>query len=225
VEGGRVLKRVLQVSVYFAFLALLLFLGAGTVDWPIAWALLGVYVGIFAVTGVFVDRDLAEERARLKIEAEKWDLLLGGLSFYSFPIGLLVAALDAVRFGWSPVLPTAVQISALVVFAGGNAFAAWAMVSNRFFATVVRIQVERGHGVVSHGPYAHVRHPGYSGWLLASLALPLVLSSLWAYVPVVIGAIGLVARTVLEDGKLTRELDGYAGYAQRVRFRLLPGIW
>ncbi len=218
-------KRAVQVVIYIASLAAILFVGAGRVDWPMAWVLLGLYVAIIAVTGLFVDRGLAEERARTKLEGESWDLVLGGLSFWAFPVGLLIAALDVGRFGWSPALPMVVQISALTVFAAGNALASWAMVSNRFFSMVVRIQAERGHDVVTGGPYRIVRHPGYTGWMLASLFLPLALASLWAYLPVLVGVVALIARTALEDRTLRQELAGYADYARQVPYRLLPGVW
>ena len=107
----------------------------------------------------------------------------------------------------------------------GFGFGSWALVSNAFFATTVRIQDERGHTVVSDGPYQYVRHPGYAGWGLSWVVTPLMLGSLWALIPAGLGAIALVVRTALEDRMLKEELDGYQDYAQRVRYRLLPGVW
>jgi len=89
----------------------------------------------------------------------------------------------------------------------------------------VRIQSERGHAVQSGGPYAVMRHPGYAGAALYDLAMPLMLGSWWGLVPALATVAVVVARTVLEDRKLQAELDGYADYAQRVRYRLLPGLW
>jgi protein-S-isoprenylcysteine O-methyltransferase Ste14 len=101
----------------------------------------------------------------------------------------------------------------------------WSMAVNPFFEKVVRIQKEHGHRVVETGPYAFVRHPGYvgfSGWLLST---PLLLGSGWAFVPAVFSVVTLVVRTALEDRMLRQELGGYAEYAERVRFRLIPGVW
>jgi protein-S-isoprenylcysteine O-methyltransferase Ste14 len=99
------------------------------------------------------------------------------------------------------------------------------MISNAHFATVVRVQADRGHAVCHTGPYRFVRHPGYIGGIIQSLALPLVLGSLWAFIPGVLAALLLVARTALEDQTLQEELPGYTEYVQQVHYRLLPGVW
>jgi protein-S-isoprenylcysteine O-methyltransferase Ste14 len=112
-----------------------------------------------------------------------------------------------------------------VVFAAGLAFFIWAMHVNRFFSSVVRIQRERGHHVVTGGPYRWVRHPGYAGAIPAAMASGLALCS---WLATAIGALGvplLLWRTIVEDRTLRAELPGYRDYAQRVRWRLLPGIW
>jgi protein-S-isoprenylcysteine O-methyltransferase Ste14 len=99
------------------------------------------------------------------------------------------------------------------------------MLTNEFFSRDVRIQEDRGHAVVSDGPYRLVRHPGYAGFIVATLATPLVLGSLWALIPAALATAGLVVRTALEDRTLKEELDGYREFAQQTRYRLLPGIW
>jgi protein-S-isoprenylcysteine O-methyltransferase Ste14 len=99
------------------------------------------------------------------------------------------------------------------------------MVSNRFFSAVVRIQSDRGQHVVTTGPYRFVRHPGYVGALLATVAAPLVLDALWAMVPTLVVVVAVVVRTALEDATLRDELAGYAEYGERTRYRLLPGVW
>jgi protein-S-isoprenylcysteine O-methyltransferase Ste14 len=99
------------------------------------------------------------------------------------------------------------------------------MAANAYFSMVVRIQEDRGHAVVTDGPYRFVRHPGYLGSILFALATPLVLGSLWAFVPCGLGAVLFIVRTALEDKTLQKELPGYREYAERVRYRLLPGIW
>jgi protein-S-isoprenylcysteine O-methyltransferase Ste14 len=107
----------------------------------------------------------------------------------------------------------------------GWALFMWAMGANAFFSEAVRIQEERGHTVVTDGPYRYVRHPGYVGAILALFATPLLLGSLWALIPAGLATIGYVVRTALEDKTLQEELDGYTEYAQQTRYRLLPGVW
>jgi protein-S-isoprenylcysteine O-methyltransferase Ste14 len=99
------------------------------------------------------------------------------------------------------------------------------MVQNKYFSTFIRIQEDRHHEVITSGPYHWVRHPGYAGVIVASIALPISLGSLWALIPAFVGACGFVIRTFFEDSILMEELNGYREYAQSVPFRLLPGIW
>ncbi|MGD8577364.1 MAG: isoprenylcysteine carboxylmethyltransferase family protein, partial [Thiohalophilus sp.] len=107
----------------------------------------------------------------------------------------------------------------------GYAFAAWALAENRFFSSVVRIQVDRGHVVCDSGPYRVVRHPGYAGNILPLFGIVLALGSLWTLIPAAVALIITVIRTILEDQTLQDELPGYREYARRVRFRLIPGIY
>jgi protein-S-isoprenylcysteine O-methyltransferase Ste14 len=154
-----------------------------------------------------------------------WDKALATLYGLVSGIGpLLIAGLD-MRFGWSPEIPLTFRLIALVAMVLGFALASWAMLSNVFFATTVRIQDERGHAVATGGPYQFMRHPGYAGWLLAGIATPLVLGSWWALIPAVLGGVFLVIRTALEDKTLQEELDGYREYAQKVPYRLVPSVW
>ena len=114
---------------------------------------------------------------------------------------------------------------ALVGYAAGMALAVCAMAANRFFSPVVRIQHERGHTLVTSGPYRFVRHPGYVGAILASLCGGVALGSWWSLVPLAPFAALFLRRTAVEDRMLRADLDGYAGYAERVRYRLVPGLW
>jgi protein-S-isoprenylcysteine O-methyltransferase Ste14 len=118
-----------------------------------------------------------------------------------------------------------VSVLSLSLFVAGYVLGAYALIENRFFSGKVRIQTERNQQVVSSGPYRWMRHPGYAGALLAYFVTPLLLDSNWAFLPAVFLAICLVVRTHLEDRTLQAELPGYREYAQRVRYRLLPGIW
>lgn len=156
---------------------------------------------------------------------KSWDKVLAPTVAIVMPMVLLIVAGLDKRFGWSPELPLAVHIAAFGVIALGYAVVVSAMAVNTFFAASVRTQTERNQKVIDTGPYGIVRHPGYVGACLADLALALALGSFWALIPAVMAVILFVVRTALEDNTLMEELDGYRDYAQRVPFRLVPGIW
>lgn len=118
-----------------------------------------------------------------------------------------------------------VQLTALAIIALGYALITWAVAVNRFFSAAVRIQRDRGHQVITTGPYRWVRHPGYTGDSIAILAAPLALGSLWALVPAGLTTILLIVRTRLEDQTLQAEPAGYKAYTQQTRYRLIPGLW
>jgi protein-S-isoprenylcysteine O-methyltransferase Ste14 len=118
-----------------------------------------------------------------------------------------------------------VKILSLVIILAGYALGSYALIENRFFSGMVRIQLERDHHVVSTGPYRWIRHPGYAGALLVYWATPPFLDSYWAFLPALFLTIVLLIRTNLEDKALQDDLQGYRDYAGRVRYRLLPGVW
>lgn len=204
-----------------------LFLAAGRLDWPAAWIYTGVLVIIQFVTAAIllnVSPELLAERAQIGEDAKKWDIVLAVLTAYGPVLILVVAGLDA-RNGWSPGVPAVIQVTGLVVLVLGHALTTWAMVANKFFSGVVRIQEERGHTVASSGPYRYVRHPGYVGALLFDLATPFALGTLWALVPAMLVTVVIIIRTALEDKTLQAELPGYDEYTGQTRYRLLPGVW
>ena len=198
-------------------------------DWWEAW----VY-GVMGVLGFAVSRalaarrhpDLLAERARFMEHenAESWDRLLAPLVGLGGGLIPLVAGLESLS-DTPATFSLPVRIVALVIILAGYALASYALIENRFFSGMVRIQSDRGHKVVSSGPYRWMRHPGYAGALLTYLATPLLLDAPWAFLPVVFIAIVLVIRTRLEDGTLQDQLEDYRDYARRVRYRLLPGVW
>jgi protein-S-isoprenylcysteine O-methyltransferase Ste14 len=219
-----IVRRVIQVASMLVIFAASLFLASGRLDWVMAWAYLGLYVGMIVATGLVIERDLVAERARIGEGTKDWDRVLGSLSILLVtPGALIVAGLDE-RFGWSQVAPV-VQIVAVGFVILGSALSVWAMASNKFFSSTVRIQKDRGHTVVSAGPYGLVRHPGYLAWCISAPATPLMLGSLWGLIPALLGVCALVIRTSLEDRTLRDELPGYQDYARRVCYRLLPGLW
>jgi len=170
---------------------------------------------------------LLDERQNIeKIQRTKgWDKVLAPLMALSisFPL-VIVAGLDH-RHGWSPPFPLWLIVLGFILIALGYAFAVWALVENRFFFSTVRIEMDRGHVVCDSGPYRIVRHPGYAGNIPPLPGIVLALGSLWTLIPAAVALIIAVIRTVLEDRTLQEELPGYRDYAQRVHYRLIPGIY
>ena len=198
-------------------------------DWWEAWVYAIIGILGFAISRVLAARrhpDLLAERARFlqHEDAKSWDKYLSPMVGLGGGLIPLVAGLDAL-FDWSPPLSLPVKIQALVFILAGYALGSYALIENRFFSGMVRLQTERGHQVVSSGPYRWIRHPGYTGAMLTYLATPFFLDSRWAFLPVMFITIILVIRTSLEDKVLQDELQGYRDYTKRVRYRLLPGVW
>jgi protein-S-isoprenylcysteine O-methyltransferase Ste14 len=209
------------------FQGAVLSLSAGTFAWWPGWAYLGLYLFLIVANAILIlpnEQGLIEERSQAKGGMRPWDRMFARVTALLGPAILLIGGLDA-RFGWPPVLPFWLQVAAGGVIGVSYLLFAWAMASNRFFSAIVRVQLDRGHTVVSTGPYRFVRHPAYAGMLVFGLATPLLLGSAWALIPAVLLDTAVIARTALEDATLQRELEGYAEYSLRVRFRLVPGVW
>jgi protein-S-isoprenylcysteine O-methyltransferase Ste14 len=201
---------------------------AGTLRWWNAWVYLTVGVAVITALTVTVFRrspELLEERMNAAKRAKTWDRVLVPILAVILPfLSIVLAGLDR-RFAWTYPITAPVVLGALVVLLAANALTFWAMASNRFFSSHVRIQEDRGHTVISHGPYAYVRHPGYTGAILYALSSPLLLGSLVAFW-VSLGSAPLwILRTALEDRTLQNELAGYRAYAAQVRCRLVPLLW
>jgi protein-S-isoprenylcysteine O-methyltransferase Ste14 len=202
--------------------------------WDLGWWQGWLYSAMIVVAGIG-PRLWAEKRhpgllaERVKFgkaqDVKSWDKVLAPLMAVSlsFPL-FIVAGLDH-RFGGSTVFPTWLNILGFILILLGYTFAGWAMVENRFFSTIVRVQTDRGHRVCDSGPYRIVRHPGYAGNILALPGIVLALGSVWTIIPVIIALIIAVIRTALEDKTLQEELQGYRDYARRVRYRLIPGVF
>lgn len=198
-------------------------------DWWEAWVYALITILGFVISRILAARrhpDLIAERARFMDheDAKPWDRLLAPLVSLGGGLVPLVAGLEALSGGSLP-FSLSLKILGLVFILGGYALGAYALLENRFFSGMVRIQAERGHQVVSSGPYRWLRHPGYAGALLAYLGTPLFLDSRWAFLPALFLTVVLIIRTGLEDKALQDELTGYRDYARRVRYRLLPGVW
>lgn len=222
----RTILRLLLVVVVIPCLPVLL---TGRWDWWQAWVFALISVLGFALSRGLAARrhpDLIAERANavMGTGTRSFDKLLAPLVVLG---GLLLpplAGLEA-RYGHTTGFGLPVEIIALAAILAGYIIGSWALIENRFFAGTVRIQTERGHTVVTSGPYRWIRHPGYLGALVTYLATPFLLGSAWAIAPAILLVFVLIVRTQLEDQVLQQDLPGYRQYAARVRHRLLPGIW
>lgn len=213
----------------FLLPAVVLFGSSGRLDWPRGWTYVGLaFVFNLGSRVIILWKNPALVGERLqgvnKEDAESWDRVLMPLGILLGTIMLIMAGLDK-RFAWSPPLPLWLPIAAFVLIALGYSLSTWATMVNTFFSSVARIQRERRHVVVTTGPYRYVRHPGYAGAVVTSLATPLLLGSLWALIPTVLMVCQLIIRTALEDRLLQDKLEGYRDYAMQVRYRLLPEVW
>lgn len=224
-------RNVLRFLSFSVLMLAILFIAAGRIDWWEAWAYVGVTLTAIILSRVLMfhkNPELASERATAEKQqnVKRWDTFLVPLvALYGPLASMIVAGLD-VRWGWTGIKPALwVQLVALGLIVLGNAFSTWALVVNAFFSSYVRIQKERGHQVVDSGPYRIMRHPGYAGGVLTWLALPFYFGSVWVVIPAALTLVALIVRTALEDRTLQEELPGYVEYAQRTRFRLLPGVW
>lgn len=206
----------------------LAFVGAGRFDWLRGFLYAVLFVGVSVIGSLIVDRadpELRPARDRgLRASTKPLDRLFYALFAPLVTAYPCLAGFDAARFGWAPLPPWTVW-PGVALFVLGSALSAAAMVVNRHAETTVRIQSERGHAVVSAGPYRYVRHPMYVGTMLGLPVGALVLGSAWALVPMTLIVLLFVWRTGREDLTLRRELDGYADYARSTRYRLLPGVW
>ena len=214
---------IMRVLIVESLLAATLFASAGRIDLPWFWAVLAVHSALLAVGMASIDPALRRERLKPGPGGRDRYLRLIALPFLL--AHLIVAGLDVGRFHWTGPVPGGVQAAALVGYTAGIALSVCAMLANRFFSPVVRIQHERGHTLITTGPYRFVRHPGYVGAILASACGGVALGSFWSLVPLVPFAVLFLRRTAVEDRMLRADLDGYAGYAERVRYRLVPGLW
>ncbi len=218
--------RAVQIAIVLLVEAALVFGAAGRLDWAWAWVFLAIYLASIAVNAAFLRRnpEIVAERGR-PAEFKRWDKWVSGLWGVLQYIGLpLVAGLDA-RYAWTGSLDVAWHVFGAALFGVGLGLFGWAMITNAYFSTAARIQSDRGQTVCRSGPYRFVRHPGYSGAMLQSLGVAVLLGSAWALLPG-IAAVGLmVLRTGFEDRMLQVELAGYPAYVRDVRHRLVPGIW
>jgi protein-S-isoprenylcysteine O-methyltransferase Ste14 len=203
-----------------------LFLAAGRIDWGRGWLYVGLVVGGIALNFALMRwKNPALIRARLEKHdnVEPFDRTFFRISLPLALLFFVVAGLDE-RYGWTSVDPRWLGVGILVHLVGMVPIALAGM-TNPFMEVAVRIQEDRGHVTVRTGPYRFVRHPMYVGLLIMFAAWPVIVDSLWAYLPLAALAVAYIVRTALEDRTLRRELPGYEDYTKITRYRLLPGVW
>jgi len=215
-----------QIGILF-LVVVMAFAGAGRMDYWQGWVFAGImtltsslaFIAFWGKTG------LVKERRNPGPGVKWWDKLFLAVSLPLTIIIVLASALDAGCFHWTAKLPMFLYMVSYAVCLSGTFIVFWAIRSNEFFSSVARIQADRGQKVVDGGPYKFVRHPGYTGTILFTLAMPLILGSLYGLIVAGIVAAMIIARTALEDRMLRKELPGYAEYANKTRYRLVPGLW
>jgi protein-S-isoprenylcysteine O-methyltransferase Ste14 len=227
-EKGLVAKLIARFISGLIFIGAILFGAAGTFDWPEAWIYIIIQFGWSAALTVWLwnhDPELLKDRLKFtKKSAKGWDKVLTFASLPFYIPYLIIPGFDAVRYRWSHV-SLGVKVICFGLVIASFIWITWIMKENTFLSRFVEIQEERGHKVITTGPYRFVRHPMYIGATILLLSLPVALGSFYALIPVAFCIVFMIIRTVLEDKTLHRELEGYAEYAKRTRYRLIPGIW
>jgi len=209
-----------------SFLALV-FLLSGRLDYWQGWVFIGIALSASVVIFiVFRDRAaLFKERMKPGPGMKWWDKIFWVFNIIFYFALLIIAPLDAGRYLWSPELPVYLYVLGYIAHIFGYYFILWAMWTNDYFSSVVRIQKDRGQKVIQEGPYKYIRHPGYVAAFFIAPSTALILGSLWALIPGILWNIAIIIRTYLEDKTLQKELEGYKEYTKKVKYRLIPGIW
>jgi protein-S-isoprenylcysteine O-methyltransferase Ste14 len=222
------LKALAFLIIAFLYIALVLFLAAGTLVWLAAWIYLILLCGWILIGGILLlkyNPGLLAERISVSTPNQKtWDkvfILLLQLFFFAWTV---LMGVDAVRFHWSR-MPLALQVIGAVAIVVSCILMSLVFRENSYLSPVVRIQEERGHTVISTGPYHYVRHPMYAGGLLLFLGVPLLLGSWYGLLAIVLVMPGFLVRAVMEERTLRKELPGYDAYMEQVKYRLIPHVW
>lgn len=222
------IRRLIQIYFVFIIQALIFFASAGHLNIPRAWLYFIVYLVCLLLNTIMVYKffpEIANVRGEMRSGTKSWDKVFIALSVpMTLIIMPVVAGLDIGRYYWSS-LPIYFIVIGIGLYIISIILIDWSLITNRYFETTVRIQKDRGHQVITTGPYKIVRHPGYVGIILSVLSFSLIIGSLFSLISAGIIILLFIARTSLEDKTLHIELDGYPEYAKRVKYRLFPGIW
>jgi protein-S-isoprenylcysteine O-methyltransferase Ste14 len=222
-------KRLLQIIVGSLVTGVILFLGAGRLDWWPAWAYMGsiilLLIGELAWIK-FVDPGFTEVvnyRGRTPDKIKDWDKTWYRLGLPLPFLMLIVGAVDAGRFGWSS-MPFTVQVIGFFMVLVSYIVPVWAL-AQKVPSLTMRIGIIKGQKICSTGPYKYIRHPMYAGIIVGCIGTPLLLGSWFAFIPAMLYSGLMIVRTILEDRDLQKELSDYRKYVKKVRFKLVPGVW
>lgn len=221
-------RLLIQSTIGLGVIFALLFGAAGTIAWPEGWLYMLIQFGSSTFMVFWLKRnnpELLKVRADVRKRVTKaWDKTILILIIVTCAPLFVLPGLDAVRYQWSHV-PAPLKIIGFTGLILSSGLIFWVVRTNPYSSAAVEIQKDRGHKVITTGPYEYVRHPMYVGAILSFFSIPLALGSLVTFIPAIILTALMVTRTHLEDKTLRQELDGYTAYAETVRYRLIPGVW
>lgn len=220
------LKLLAQLAALILVFAAFIFGAAGTLDYWQAWLFLACYFLASVALSVWLMRhDPALLQRRMRggpfAEGERSQKMIMTLTSLGFIAGLVLPGLDR-RFGWSDVPPVISVLADVVHLAGWLGI--WFVFRANTYAAAT-IKVDAGQTVISTGPYAIVRHPMYGAALFMILTIPIALGSWWGLLVWIAVLPALIWRLLDEERVLLRDLDGYADYRRKVRWRLIPRVW
>jgi protein-S-isoprenylcysteine O-methyltransferase Ste14 len=213
----------------FVAIALALFLPAGTTAWPAAWAFLALFFGFVVCLSLWLLRNnpglLAERLTGVgRADQKAWDKLFFAIALVLFFAWLVLMALDAGRFHWSE-MPVWLQIAGSLILVGSFWLFFLTFRENSYLSPAVRVQTDRGHQVVTTGPYHYVRHPMYAAFIVYALGTTLLLGSWYGSFVALLLVLTTARRAVLEERTLCTELPGYEAYVAAVKYRFVPHVW
>jgi protein-S-isoprenylcysteine O-methyltransferase Ste14 len=216
-------KHLFGTLVFFA----ILFVSASRIDYWQAWVYVAIGMVMFFLNYTFlkVDEQLLNERSKPGDGANKSDKLLLGLLFLTTISMYVTAGLDSGRFHWSLDFHWSCYLSGILLTIAGQLLFLIAQKQNKYFSSTIRIQTDREHLVCSTGLYCVVRHPAYMGSIIQAIGFPFLFGSLWSIIPVSFSVFLMIARTILEDAILKKDLKGYVEYSERTRYKLIPYVW
>ncbi|MDD2438509.1 MAG: isoprenylcysteine carboxylmethyltransferase family protein [Massilibacteroides sp.] len=221
---NNVLLRIIQTFLTLFLQGAILFVTAWSFKWTWAWVFISVGLIILIINAMVLPKEVIEERGKKKKNVKKWDKILTTINIIPFLGIYILSGLDY-RFHWSNSFSSGIHTIGLTLVLLGSIIFTWSMISNMFFSTMVRIQDDRNHKVATKGPYQYVRHPGYMGFIIMSIATPIALGSLYALTMSFFVCILFIIRTELEDKTLSLELSGYKEYSTQVKYKLIPLLW
>ena len=218
-------KSIGKVGIFLLFIALSLFIPAGTIFWLEAWFYLIIW-GLFIFTVIYyLDKknpELLKKRLETPQPKEKWDKIIIPVLFILMIPLFIMPGLDAIRFQWS-YIPLFFKIAGFIGTLVASIIYLLVLRENTYLSK--GIEVQDGHKVITSGPYKYVRHPMYTGIIIFLISHCLALGSLYTLIPAGLFIITFILRTFFEDNMLKNDLEGYKEYMERTRYRLIPYIW